>query len=90
MAYLALGIHNADSLADEDIGVAYYKKRLLDVEDSTNALNFIAEARKSRFLRFLATIGEHLNENNVAVLAQKTFPRHQSQKILDTYPMLQG
>lgn len=27
----------------------------------------------SRFLRFLATIGEHLNGKNVAVLAKKTF-----------------
>ena len=73
-AYLALGIHNGDSLADEDVGVAYYKERPLKVEYSTNALEFIAEARRSRFLRFLATIGEHLNEKNIAILANKTFP----------------
>ena len=40
---------------------------------SRNALNRIAEERKSRFLRFLATIGEHLNEKNIAVLAKKTW-----------------
>ena len=73
-AYLALGIHNGDSLADEDVGVAYYKERSLKVEQSTSALKFIAEARRSRFLRFLATIGEHLDEKNVAILAKKTFP----------------
>ena len=73
-AYLALGIYNGDSLADEDVGVAYYKERGSKVEFSTNALEFIAEARRSRFLRFLATIGEHLNEKNVAILAKKTFP----------------
>ena len=73
-AYFALGIHNGDSLADEDVGVAYYKERPFDVEYSTDALEFIAEARRSRFLRFLATIAEHLNEKNVAILAQKTFP----------------
>ena len=73
-AYHALGIYNGDSLADEDVGVAYYKERPLKVEYSTCALEFIAEARKSRFLRFLATIGEHLNEKNVAILAKKTFP----------------
>ena len=44
------------------------------MEYSTNALEFIAETRRSRFLRFLATIGEHLNEKNVAILAKKTFP----------------
>ena len=38
------------------------------------ALEFIAEARKSRFLRFLASIVEYLNGNNIAVLAKKTFP----------------
>ena len=74
MAYFALGIYNGDSLADEDVGVAYYKERHFQVEHSTNALEFIAEARRSRFLRFLAKIGEHLNEKNVAILAKKTFP----------------
>ena len=73
-AYLALGICNGDSLADEDVGVAYYKERPHKVEYSTNALQFIAEARRSRFLRFMATIGEHLNEKNIAILAKKTFP----------------
>ena len=73
-AYLALGIYNGDSLADEDVGVAYYKERPLKVKYSTDALEFIAEARRSRFLHFLATIGEHLNEKNVAILAKKTFP----------------
>ncbi|CAF9913220.1 MAG: hypothetical protein ALECFALPRED_008723 [Alectoria fallacina] len=76
MAYFALGIDNGALLTDEDVGVACYKRRSLDREFSTflrDALEFIAEARKSRFLRFLATIGEHLNEKNVAVLAKKTF-----------------
>ena len=76
MAYFALGIDNGALLPDEDVGVACYKRRSLDREFSTflrDALEFIAEARKSRFLRFLATIGEHLNEKNVAVLAKKTF-----------------
>ena len=73
-AYYALGIYNGNSLADEDVGVAYYKERPHKVEYSTNALQFIAQARRSRFLRFLATIGEHLNEENIAILAKKTFP----------------
>lgn len=73
-AYLALGIYNGDLLADEDVGVVYYKERPHKVEYSTDALQFIAEARRSRFLRFLATIREHLNEKNIAILAKKTFP----------------
>ena len=68
-AYSALRLHNGASLADEDIGVAYYRER----PSGRGALEFIATARKSRFLLFLATIGEHLNEKNVAVLAKKTF-----------------
>ena len=68
-AYIALDIPNGASLADEDVGVAYYKVKPL----GRDALEFIATARKSRFLRFLATIGEHLNDKNVAVLARKTF-----------------
>ena len=74
MAYFALGIHNGDSLADEDVAVKFYKARPSDVDYTKNALEFIADARKSRFLRFLATIGEHLNEKNIAILAKKTFP----------------
>lgn len=75
-AYRILGLDpNIDaSIADEDIGVAFYKTRSSEVQDlQRNALNCIAEARKSRFLRFLATIGEHLNEKNIAVLAKKTW-----------------
>ena len=71
-AYHVLGIDNGALLADEDIGVAYYTGG----GPSTYlraALEFIAEARRSRFLRFLATIREHLNDENVAVLATKTF-----------------
>lgn len=76
MAYYAVGVDNGASLADEDVGVAYYNAR--SAESWTHlslrdALEFIAEARRSRFLRFLATIGELLNEKNVAVLAKKTF-----------------
>ena len=67
MAYGALGIDDGASLADEDVGVAYYKS------GSRDALKFIAEARQSRFLRFLATIGQHLDDKNVAVLAKKNF-----------------
>ena len=78
MAYLALNINNHVDLTDEDVGVAFYKQRrcgsyMSSFEVLKEALEFIAEARKSRFLRFLATIGEHLNEKNVAVLAKKTF-----------------
>ena len=68
-AYSALNIQNGASLADEDVVVAYYRIRPMGRE----ALEFIATARKSRFLLFLATKGEHLNDKNVAVLAQKTF-----------------
>lgn len=78
-AYKVLGINlpydfsNA-SLADEDVGVAFYKTWSLELQDvSKNALTYIAEKRKSRFLRFLATIGEHLDEKNIAVLAKKTW-----------------
>ena len=78
-AYLALHIDNHVDLTDEDVGVAFYKQRryisvMEHFEFLKEALEFIAVARKSRFLRFLATIGEHLNEKNVAVLAKKTFP----------------
>lgn len=76
IAYNDLGIPDGASLVDEDVGVAYYISRseLPDnVERATNALEFIAQSRGSRFLRFLASIGEHLNEKNVAVLAKKTF-----------------
>ena len=77
-AYYALGInlHVDASLADEEVGVAFYKKWSLDRELQDrlkNALNIIAENRQSRFLRFLATIGEHLNEENIAVLAKRTW-----------------
>lgn len=75
-AYHRLGIDDDASLADEDVGVAYYRGRPLGGGPSIylrEALEFIAEARRSRFLRFLMTIGEHLNEKNVAVLAKKTF-----------------
>lgn len=75
-AYFALDIDDGPSLSDEDVGVAYYKSRPLVrdfTKSSRDALEFIAESRRSRFLRFLATIGEHLNEKNVAVLAKKTF-----------------
>lgn len=73
--YSALDIRDGASLADEDVGVAYYKSSLRPegCVFPRDALVFIAESRKSRFLRFLATIGEHLNEKNVAVLAEKTF-----------------
>lgn len=79
IAYFALGIDSDASLADEDVGIAFYKnykKKSSGKErrnDLRNALGLIAEARRSRFLRFLATIGELLNEKNVAVLANKTF-----------------
>ena len=73
-AYYALGIDNGVSLSDEDIGVAFYRGRFINGDlERKNAMYFIAEARQSRFLRFLATIGEHLNEKNIAVLAKKTF-----------------
>ena len=75
-AYVALGIDDGPSLSDEDVGVAYYNSRPLErdfTKSLRSALEFIAESRRSRFLRFLATIGEHLNEENVAVLAKKTF-----------------
>ena len=68
-AYSSLNLSNGAALADEDIGVAYYRVR----PSGRAALEFIATARKSRFLLFLATMGEHLNEKNVAVLAKKTF-----------------
>lgn len=71
-AYFALGIYDGASLADEDVGVAYYKRRPMNIY-LRNALEFIAESRRSRFLRFLATIGDHLTKKNVAVLAKKTF-----------------
>ena len=73
-AYFALDIDDGALLADEDVGVAYYKARSSQRPNhSRDALEFIADARRSRFLRFLATIGEHLNEKNIAVLAKKTF-----------------
>lgn len=73
-AYSALDIHDGASMADEDLGVAYYRASLR-YESTIDALVFIADARKSRFLRFLATLGEHLNDENVAVLAKKTFAK---------------
>lgn len=72
-AYDCLDVDNDASLADEEIGVAFYKSLLHYPNLSRDALNLIAEHRKSRFLSFLATIGEHLNEENVAVLAKKTW-----------------
>ncbi len=76
-AYYALGIDNGASFADEDVAVQYYKRGPVVILENGHylreALEFIAEARKSRFLRFMATIGQHLNEKNVAVLAKKTF-----------------
>ncbi len=73
-AYFALGIDNGASLADEDVAVRYYKCGPVESGHRLReALEFIAEARRSRFLRFMATIGQHLNENNVAVLAKTTF-----------------
>lgn len=75
-AYIYLNINNGSSLADEDVGVALYKTWNLNRElhgRERNALECIVEARKSRFLRFLAIIGEQLNEKNVAVLAKKTW-----------------
>lgn len=79
-AYHDLGIPNGASLVDEDVGVAYYKSRS-DTNNATNALEFIAESRGSRFLRFLASIGEHLNEKNVAVLAKKTFASRKPENV---------
>ena len=77
MAYLALGIDNGASCADGDVAVAYYKN-LAETGElwtySLNALQFIAEARRSPFLHFLATIVGHLTEKDIAVLANKTFP----------------
>ena len=76
-AYHTLGIINGESSIDEDVGVVYYKRsRCFGYVSicSRDALVVIAEARRSRFLRFLASIGEHLNEKNIAVLADKTFP----------------
>ena len=72
-AYYTLGIPGGGPLIDEDVAVAYYKSRSKHSNNAMNALEFIAESRRSHFLRFLATIGEHLNEKNVAVLANKTF-----------------
>ncbi|KAL9137917.1 MAG: hypothetical protein Q9175_000872 [Cornicularia normoerica] len=95
MAYFALGIDNGASLADEDVGVAYYKSRPLERKISRDALEFIAEARKSRFLRFLATIGEHLNEANIAVLSKKTFaaspePEHVGERFVSAESVSEG
>lgn len=74
-AYITLGIDNGASLPDEDVGVAFYLEKASGGLPThlKDALERIAEARKSRFLRFLTTIEEHLNEKNVAVLAKKTF-----------------
>lgn len=77
MAYIALGIDNGASCADGDVGVAFYKNLSETGELSTyslNALEFIAEARRSQFLDFLATIVGHLNEKEITALAKKTFP----------------
>lgn len=84
--YLGLDDTNDASLADEDIGVAFYKS-LFRQNSSRNALNRIAEYRKSRFLRFLATIGEHLNERNVAVLAKKTWAASPEPESVDEEPI---
>ena len=69
------------SFADEDVAIAFYNANRnmgnFPSEDVVSffgdALNFIAEARRSRFLRFFATIAERLDEKNVEVLAEKTF-----------------
>ena len=91
MAYVALGIDNGASCADGDVGVAFYKNLLETGELSTfslNALQCIADARRSQFLDFLATIVGHLNEKDITVLARRHywprrhFPRHQSQEML--------
>lgn len=90
IAYCDLGIPNGASLIDEDVGVAYYKSRsdtnnAGNTNNATNALEIIAESRGSRFLRFLASIGEHLNEKNVAVLAKKTFASRKPETVPENF-----
>ena len=85
-AYSALKIDNGASLSDEDVGVAFYRNTVFGSGQA--ALETIAEARRSRFLRFLAAIEVHLNASNIAVLANKTFadlpkPKDVSKQVAD-------
>ncbi len=97
-AYSALGIEKDFSLPDEDVAVAYYRSRgssMAPLIYPRWALESIAAARKSRFLRFLTAIEEHLNEKNVAVLAKKTFdaspePEDVDEEVVDTETVGEG
>ena len=65
-AYLILGCDEAQP--DEDIVVTWYSRTPFKL----GALRAIAGARQSRFLFFVLSIHQHLNDTNVAILAKKT------------------
>ncbi|MCJ1452399.1 hypothetical protein MMC28_002742 [Mycoblastus sanguinarius] len=72
-AYSILFIEDR-TMADEDVVVACYRhgSEPLDWRSSSAlALESIASARQSRFLRFMVTMLPHLNDKNVSVLAKK-------------------
>jgi len=71
VAYDSMGCNSSTS--DEDVVVACYPKLQSSGLgfDYSGHLNTVAVERKSRFLLFILSIRQHLNNENVAILAKK-------------------
>lgn len=58
-------------MSDEDVVIACYARKPYVGGDALWDLRAIAVDRKSRFLLFVSSIYQHLNDENVAILAKK-------------------